>query len=168
MKTSSNVIRNIIIAILSITVCTLIFVVISISNNDSNNTSTGGIELNIDPNADVHKEEEQDEIGEPGVTIPGWGSMTIPAGQTEVKTKLPNPIENDGYYYLTFKIILNDSQEVLYESQLIPPGEEIQDITLSRSLGTGEYDITLHIQPYRISDKTPTNNADLQAKLIVK
>ena len=105
---------------------------------------------------------------EPNVAIPGWGSITIPANQQTVSVDFYNPERNEGLYYLTFKLILSSTGEVLYESNAVPPGKHIQTITLSRALPAGTYDASVHVQPYRLSDETPTNNADMKTTLIVK
>ena len=136
--------------------------------NDGGSSSQGG-GLVIDPNAGEFVEPER----APGVTIPGFGSMTIPANTKELKgINLHNPTKNEGWYYLTFKLCLLDKNgavsEVLYESQLVPPGKYIQDITLSRGLAKGEYNAVMKVQPYRIADKSPTNNANLKMKIIVQ
>ena len=136
--------------------------------NDGGSSSQGG-GLVIDPNAGEYVEPEQP----PGVTIPGFGSMTIPANTKELKgINLHNPEKNEGWYYLTYKLCLLDKNgqvsEVLYESQLLPPGLYIQDITLSRGLAKGTYEAVMQVQPYRIADNSPTNNADLRLTIIVK
>ncbi|MBE6507111.1 MAG: hypothetical protein E7Z72_04200 [Methanocorpusculum parvum] len=136
--------------------------------NDGGSSSQGG-GLVIDPNAGEYVKPER----APGVTIPGFGSMTIPANTKELKgINLYNPIENEGWYYLTFKICLLDKNEevseVLYASQLVPPGQYLQDITISRGLPAGTYDAVMQIQPYRIADKSSTNNADLRMTIIAK
>ena len=105
---------------------------------------------------------------EQGVAIPGWGSITIPANQQTVSVDFFNPEKNEGLYYLTFKLILSDTGEVLYESNAVPPGKHIQTITLSRALPVGSYAAVVHVQPYRMSDETPTNNADVKTTLVVK
>ena len=105
---------------------------------------------------------------EPGVAIPGWGSITIPANQQTVSVDFYNPEKNEGLYYLTFKLSLADTGEVLYESNAVPPGKHIQSITLNRALPAGTYDAKIYVQPYRMSDETPTNNADMKTTLIVK
>ena len=136
--------------------------------NDGGSSSQGG-GLVIDPNAGEFVEPER----APGVTIPGFGSMTIPANTKELKgINLYNPIENEGWYYLTFKICLLDKNEevseVLYASQLVPPGQYLQDITISRGLPAGTYNALMQVQPYRIEDKSPTNNADLRIIIVAK
>ena len=120
----------------------------------------------IDPNAG-------ELVKPPGVTIPGFGSMTIPANTKEIRgINLYNPTDNADWYYLTYKLCLLDKDgevsEVLYESQLLPPGLYLQDITLSRGLAPGEYEAVMQVQPYRIADKSPTNSADLRMTIIVK
>ena len=133
--------------------------------NDDGSSSQGG-GLVIDPNAG-------ELVKPPGVTIPGFDSMTIRANTEEVLgINLYNPSENEDWYYLTFQLALLDENgavsEVLYESQLLPPGLYLQDITLSRGLAPGEYEAVMHVQPYRIADKSPTNSADLRMTIIAK
>ena len=135
--------------------------------NDDGSSSQGG-GLVIDPNAGEYVKPVV-----PGVTIPGFGEMTIPANTKELKgINLHNPSKNEGWYYLTFKLSLLDKNgevsETLYESQLVPPGLYIQDITLSRGLAPGTYEAVMHVQPYRIADNIPTNNANMRVTIIVK
>ena len=142
--------------------------------SDSGSTAAS-VGLTIDENA-VAKVETQDESSEsePGVAIPGWGSITIPAGETEITSvDFYNPEANEGYYYLTFELRIPDDSsegyEVIYASQLVPPGQHLQKITLSRPLEAGEYDAIVHVQPYRMDEaQTPTNNADMETTLIVE
>ena len=133
------------------------------------------VELQIDPNAGELVTPTPAPT-EPGVAIPGWGSITLPAGVTEVATALKNPEANEGWYYLTFEMRLptvdeetgEESYEVLFTTGLIPPGQYCNQVTLTRALEPGEYNVILHVQPYRMSDKTPTNNADTETLLIVE
>ena len=132
-------------------------------------------ELEIDPNAGALITPTP-ALTEPGVAIPGWGSITLPAGVTEAATTLKNPEANEGWYYLTFEMRLptvdeetgEESYEVLFTTGLIPPGQYCNQVTLTRALEPGEYNVILHVQPYRMSDKTPTNNADTETVLIVE
>lgn len=133
------------------------------------------VELQIDPNAGELVTPTPAPT-EPGVAIPGWGSITLPAGVTEAATTLKNPEANEGWYYLTFEMRLptvdeetgEESYEVLFTTGLIPPGQYCNQVTLTRALEPGEYNVILHVQPYRMSDKTPTNNADTETVLIVE
>ena len=133
------------------------------------------VELQIDPNAGELVTPTPAPT-EPGVAIPGWGSITLPAGVTEAATTLKNPEANEGWYYLTFEMRLptvdeetgEESYEVIFTTGLIPPGQYCNQVTLTRALEPGEYNVILHVQPYRMSDKTPTNNADTETVLIVE
>lgn len=165
--------------IIIIILCIIIGVLIGIINKkddvkeEPSNISAGGIGLTVDPNATEYVPPKQEVKPTQGVAIPGWGSITIPANTTNVTVDFMNPEENTGFYYLTFELrLLKDNKEdyeVLYKSGLVEPGLHIQNITLSRSLVAGEYDAIIHVQPYRMDEaKTPTNNADMKTKLIVK
>lgn len=134
-----------------------------------------GPKLEIDPNAGA-RVTPTPAPREPGVAIPGWGSMTLPSGTTEAPAALRNPEENEGYYYLTFelRLLTRDAQtgeegyEVLFTTGLVPPGQYVNQVTLTRELEPGEYTAVVHVQPYRIADMSPTNNADMETLLIVK
>lgn len=133
----------------------------------------GGVGLYFDPNAKDYTQPTTAVTTKRGVKIPGWPSITVPKEQTEIGVDFYNPEENKGLYYLTFELRLPDDSkqgyEVLYKSGLVEPGKHIQSITLSHGLDKGEYDANIHVQPYRMDEnKTPTNNADLKTKLVVK
>lgn len=130
-------------------------------------TATLATQLQVDPNAGELITPVPAPT-EPGVAVPGWGSMTIPAGVTEVQTALQNPEANAGWYYLTFELRLKDTDEVIFTTGLIPPGQYCNQVTLNRALEKGEYAAIIHVQPYRISDQSPTNNADMETVLIVE
>ncbi len=138
-------------------------------------TATPTPELQVDPNAGELITPTPAPT-EPGVAIPGWGSITLPAGVTEAATALKNPDANADWYYLTFEMRLpavdeetgEETYEVLFTTGLIPPGQYCNQVTLNRALEPGEYDVILHVQPYRMSDKSPTNNADMKTVLVVQ
>jgi hypothetical protein len=144
------------------------------SRGSDNSVSVGGVGLTVDPNASGYEAEETAETASaPGVTIPGWGSLTIPADTTDITVDFYNPESNEGYYDLTFELQLPDDSEqgyeVLYTSGLVEPGLHIQHITLSHGLSEGTYHAVIHVQPYKQDeDHTPTNNADMETELIVK
>lgn len=140
-------------------------------SKDPSSSPSGGVHLELDPNAGEY--EEQEKTNTQGVAIPGWGTLTIPANQTDVTVDFFNPEANKDLYYLTFELrLLDDSEkgyEVLYTSGLVEPSLHIQKITLNRALSAGTYDAVIHVQPYRMNEeKTPTNNADMKTSLVVK
>ena len=112
------------------------------------------------------------EVAAKGVSIPGYKIMNIKADMQTVDVDLYNPEENKDYYYMSFEIRVpnsSDDYESVYASGLVEPGNHIYNITLTRAFPVGEYDnCILHVQPYRIPDRTPTNNADVKFKLIAE
>ena len=127
--------------------------------------------LKIDTNAGDYVVPVVDSKVEPNVAIPGWGRITLPAN-TEYVTSVDfyNPEENEGLYYLMFelRLLTDDGGYVsLYKSDAVPPGKHIQSIKLNQTLIPGTYDAVIHVQPYRMSDETPTNNANMKTTLVV-
>ena len=154
----------IVVAVVAVAATCAVFFLLS---GDDDSPSGGG--LIIDSGAGDYVSQVIDAKIEPNVAVPGWSSITIPSGTTQVTSvDFYNPEENAGLYYLTYKLSLADTGEVLYESNAIPPGKHIQSITLSRPLDAGTYNAVVHVQPYRMSDETPTNNADVKTTLVVR
>ena len=56
---------------------------------------------------------------------------------------LLNPEGNPCYF--KFTIVLKDTDETIYESQYVPPGQSITDVTLTKPLAEGEYNATIKI-----------------------
>ncbi len=131
--------------------------------------STGGVVL--DPSA-VDERPDEGQGSSPGVTVAGFSALTIPPDIDTVPIDLYNPIENNGLYYMTFEFRLPDDSEegfeVLFKTGYVAPGKHIYQVTLSHRLPAGEYTVQMLIQPYRMSDLTPTNNVSAVVKLTVK
>ena len=70
-------------------------------------------------------------------------------------------------YYLKFEIYLDDTNEMIYSSDLVSPGYHIEDITLSRGLNVGDYSATVVIRPYRNDMISECNNGQLNITLHV-
>lgn len=125
----------------------------------------------VDPNAGDYVKPTTPEND--GVAIPGWGKLTIPANaKKDIVVDFFNPDANAEKYYLTFELRIpaenEKGYEVLYKSGLIAPGQHIQKIDLNRGVPAGTYNAILHVQPYRMEDKSLTNNADLKLELVAK
>lgn len=130
----------------------------------------------------------------PNVVLPGWGGFKIPANTTEVKMPMYNPIRNADWYNLTFEVwaalpedqIAEDAETqivqkadengninetlyvLLYRSEQIAPGEEIEHVTLMQPLRAGKYEMFVHMQPYFIkSGEQVPNNGNLSIYLDV-
>jgi len=82
-------------------------------------------------------------------------SITIPADTLEMKIPLENP-ENSSCNVI-FELVLADTGEVLYISELAPPGEKIGSIILTRFLEKGEYKLLLNIRAYELSGSSELN-----------
>ena len=128
-------------------------------------TATPNPKLFIDPNAGPSPTPAPTA---PGIAIPGWAGLSLPAGVTEAEVPLFNPEDNANWYYLTFELRLKDTDEVIFSTGLIPPGLYCNKVTLSRPLEMGTYDCTMVVQPYFIREvPTPTNNAVFDIQLSV-
>lgn len=129
-----------------------------------------GMGLTVDPYSGTYvapeKAETEDDSG--GIAIPGWGSIRIKAGEKLVDVNLENPADNKDCYNMSFTLYLKGETEPLAETGLIRPGESALKLELSRPLEAGEYEATVHVQPYRLPDNSPTNNADIETILIVE
>ena len=123
----------------------------------------------IDPNAGDWKDGELPDKngGEAvGIKIPGYPSITLPANQQDVTVALLNPEGNPCYF--TFELVLKDTDEVLYTSKMVPPGQIISDITLSRALPVGEYNAVIRIFTTSLEDGSAMNGANVETVLTVQ
>ena len=126
-------------------------------------------------NYDVAFEEDQDkpeeitseqEIEE-GIQIPGYKSIQIPAGTKDVSVELTNPEENKVYFEISF--YLPDTEETIYKSKMIKPGQTLYDITLEKELEAGEYPLVVKYATYTADENmTSRNGAELNCTLVVK
>ena len=105
----------------------------------------------------------------PTVKMPGWTSLTIPAGKTEFDMDaFYNPADNEGMFYLTFTILIDDGSgelEEVYRSGLCEPGKRISRLQMERALEVGEYKAVVHIQPFSMDDLEALNSADVNLTL---
>ncbi|MGN0546088.1 MAG: hypothetical protein ACI4I3_02055 [Acutalibacteraceae bacterium] len=123
----------------------------------------------IDPNAGDWKGNElPDKTGGDavGIKIPGYPSITLPANRKNVTVALLNPEGNPCYF--TFELVLKDTDEVLYTSKMVPPGQVISDITLSRALPAGKYNAVIRISTASLEDGSAMNGANVETVLIVQ
>ena len=100
------------------------------------------------------------------ITIPGFDSMTIKAGETKATTHLYNPEDNNCYFEIS--IILKNSESEIYKSKLIKPGQNLYEIELDRAMSKGTYDAVLHYNTYTTDGNyTPLNGANVPFELVV-
>ena len=101
-----------------------------------------------------------------GIKIPGYGELTVAANETDWKITLANPQDNDCYF--KYLITIDDSEEVIYESDYIEPGKAIREFQVTKGLEAGDYKIHLNIEAYSTDgSNTRLNGANVQADLHV-
>ncbi len=124
--------------------------------------------LELDPDAQDWQGNQPPDAGgaNKGIKIPGYPSIALPADTETVKVALLNPEGNPCYF--RFELTLKDTGEVLYASKLVPPGQAVYEITLSRPLTAGEYDAVIRISTTSLQDQTPMNGANVETRLVVK
>ena len=100
------------------------------------------------------------------IKLCSYPSITLPADTRDVSVALLNPESNPCYF--TFELTLKDTDEVLYTSKLVPPGQAIYEITLSRPLEEGKYDAVIRISTTSLEDGSAMNGANVETVLIVQ
>ena len=104
--------------------------------------------------------------GQTGIKIPGYGEITVPAGETTWKITLANPEENTCYFKYT--VTIDDSETPIYESDLIEAGKAVREFEVTEPLEAGDYEIHLNISTYAMDEElTPLNGAVVKAVLHV-
>ena len=102
-----------------------------------------------------------------GIQIPGYKSITIPAGTKDVSVELMNPEENQVYFQISF--YLPDTEETIYTSRMIKPGQHLYEITLEKEMAAGEYPLTVRYDTFSADEAmTPRNGAEVNCTLIVE
>lgn len=122
----------------------------------------------FEPEFEEGQEQATSEGGvEKGIKIPGYSTIPVNAGTTEVSIDLFNPEENEVYFQITF--ILSEENEQIYQSKLIRPGDHLYDITLDRPLEAGTYDLTIQYDTFAMDENySPRNGASVNCILEVK
>lgn len=147
------------ILILPLLLIFLILLLISFFWSDSTidknpNFWTPTIEQNI---GDIDTPHENNESQ---IKISGFSSWAIPAGKTEnIPIKLSNPQGNPCYF--SFTLILTEKNQVIYQSDMVPPGESIRQISISEPLSAGTYKAIIHIATNELDTGRKMNSADL-------
>ena len=112
---------------------------------------------------DFEFEEEQTQKTEeaaeaPGIEIPGYSIIPIKANTTDVEIDLYNPEGNNVYFQLTFR--LKETNEQLFESKLLKPGQHLYNITLEKGLPAGDHAVTIQYSTFSTDGEyTPKNGA---------
>lgn len=131
----------------------------------TNINQISGFTPDIDENINQKQKTEGKDTKNEGIKVEGFSKWTIPAGKTEVSVPLRNPAGNPCYF--TFEIILKKTNETLYKSKMVPPGEGIGTVTFNRPLDAGEYDITIMIYTNELETGAQLNSAQLDVEATV-
>lgn len=101
------------------------------------------------------------------ISIPGYESITLAADQKEQTVGLPNPANNTCYFKI--HLILEDGT-VLWESDLVKPGQISDPIKLTAPLEAGTYqNAVLKYECFTMdSQMKQLNGASTKFTLIVK
>ena len=130
------------------------------------NTPLGGMSLVIDENMKDYEGRNPEDRGGAvvGTKIPGYGTVRLPSGTTDVKMVLLNPEGNECYFI--FELVVDG--ETYFKSNLVEPSKCIEDLTLTKPLPKGEYTAILKISTYSMDGNlTPMNGANVEFELIV-
>ncbi len=131
---------------------------------------TGAVTVGTSTNTVSYEFEDEQEraggvIGD-SIKIPGYDLIAVDAGETKIKGDFFNPEENNVYFKMIFQIA--DTEEIIFESDLIKPGQHLYEIELLRTIDVGEYDLDILYQTFSTDGNfTPLNGANLQCKLEV-
>ena len=128
-------------------------------------SSGDGVEVKIDDNA-VLVEACEGNNSAPSIKIPGFSTIIIPAETTNVRILLKNPTENTCNF--VYELFLADTGEVLYKSNMILPGTQIEAVTLSRALSVGEYNALLKVSTYSGDSLKQMNGATTKITISAK
>lgn len=102
---------------------------------------------------------------QPTIIIPGFTTLSLPAGTAEASVDLANPADNT--CLLVISIVLEDGT-VLFTSGTLEPGESIGGVTLLQALSPGEYAAIVKFGAYDPDTFSPLNTAEVGITLIVK
>ena len=109
--------------------------------------------------------EEDPTSAKSGTQIPGYSKAEMKAGDTSLKISIGNPKDNKVGFYASFELA---DGIVLYESELLEPGQGLTEIPLSKTLEKGTYDAKVVYKCVALDEEhTPLNSAESGFTLIV-
>lgn len=113
---------------------------------------------NIEHNTGTNEEEENEAKG---IQVRGFTTWSIPANTSKnLSIPLENPEGNPCYF--SFEILLSDSGEVIYSSDMVPPGEKISRINITREFDAGDYPATIKIKTNELITGKEMNSPAIQ------
>lgn len=129
----------------------------------SSQENTSGVV--IDKDATEWKKELPNQ-GDQGIKIPGYGNLSVGAGEKNWNITLLNPEGNNCYF--KYNITVGENSDPIYTSDYIEPGKAIKYFKVNKSLKKGDYTIYMNIETYSMDGKnTRMNGASVKANLQV-
>lgn len=120
----------------------------------------------LDSNAKsyVPKTEIPKNTDENKIAIPGFDNIHMPEGDIS-HISLWNPEGNPCYF--KFTIILEETGEELFHTDMVEPGKAVTEQKLSRKLTAGSHPITIRIESWSLKDtEKQMNGGEVQTNLI--
>ena len=113
---------------------------------------------NIEHNTGTNEEKENEAKG---IQVRGFTTWSIPANTSKnLSIPLENPEGNP--CYVSFEILLSDTGEVIYSSDMVPPGEKISRINITREFDAGDYPATIKIKTNELITGKEMNSPAIQ------
>lgn len=107
-----------------------------------------------------------DDYGATRIIIPAFQPLYVKSEDTAVRTVLWNPEKNQVYFQ--FHLVLRDTEEVIYESRLVPPGQAIYELSLNRSFEQGVYPLIVRVSTYDLKEyEKQMNGGEVETSLHV-
>ena len=113
---------------------------------------------NLEHNTGTNEEKENEAKG---IQVRGFTTWSIPANTSKnLSIPLENPEGNPCYF--SFEILLSDTGEVIYSSDMVPPGEKISRINITREFDAGDYPATIKIKTNELITGKEMNSPAIQ------
>lgn len=100
------------------------------------------------------------------IMLPAFNEIKLASDTKKMHIALANPEGNPCYF--KYKLILSETDEILYESEYIEPGKAITEFSISRTLNPGNYQLKLKIETRKLDNfEQSLNSGDIEIPLIV-
>ena len=166
---TNKILIGIIICLIAVIIGGAIYFTRGTDKDKENKTPDSAFEPNLDSNASetASNDGNNEEADKPeGIRIPGYPSITVPADTTDIEMNLENPAGNPCYF--TFEIVLSDTGETIYKSDMVEPGKAITNVKLQHPLATGEHNAVIKISTASLTDGKTMNGANVETVLVAK
>lgn len=101
------------------------------------------------------------------ITINSVPEIRLKANQLEQNFPFANPKSNPCFFVID--VMLADTNEVIYTSDMIPPGYAVSSFKLKKPLSPGTYNVKIRYNTYSFDkERTPLNNMVVKAVVVAK